>query len=190
MVQSPSWKANWFAASQEIPRILRNPKVHYRTHKRPPTVSILCQSNPVHIPTSHFLEIRHNITHPSMPRSPQWFPSLQFPQQDPIHLPLFTHTHIRSRSMLLTGLWLKLLSILYKFWVRISQSAWFSSSRKTSLSVLCNTRKHFFFCALCGQYGEFVASEPGGMCSNLFIAGGCFVARPWSDRLQCRVSGK
>ena len=28
MVQSPSWEANWFAASQEIPRISRNPKVH------------------------------------------------------------------------------------------------------------------------------------------------------------------
>ena len=41
MVQSPSWEANWFAASQEIPRILRNPKVHYRTHKRPPLVPIL-----------------------------------------------------------------------------------------------------------------------------------------------------
>ena len=36
MVQSPSWEANWFAASQEIPRISRNPRVHYRTHKRPP----------------------------------------------------------------------------------------------------------------------------------------------------------
>ena len=36
MVQSPSWAANWFAASQEIPRISRNSKVHYRTHKRPP----------------------------------------------------------------------------------------------------------------------------------------------------------
>ena len=27
MVQSPSWEANWFAASQEIPRISRNPNV-------------------------------------------------------------------------------------------------------------------------------------------------------------------
>jgi len=32
MVQSPSWEANWFAASQEILPISRNPKVHYRTH--------------------------------------------------------------------------------------------------------------------------------------------------------------
>ena len=41
MVQSPSSEANWFAASQGIPRISRNPKVHYRTHKRPPPFSIL-----------------------------------------------------------------------------------------------------------------------------------------------------
>ena len=38
MLQCPSWEANWFAASQEIPRISRNPKVHYRTQKRPPPV--------------------------------------------------------------------------------------------------------------------------------------------------------
>jgi len=83
MVQSPSWEANWFAASQEIPRISRNPKVHYSTHKRPPPVSMLDQPNPVHIPTSHILEIHSNIIHPSTPRSPQWSPSLRFPQQDP-----------------------------------------------------------------------------------------------------------
>ena len=66
MVQSPSWEANWFAASQEIPRILWNPKVHYRTHKRPPPVPILDQLSPVHIPTSHILEIYPNIIHPSI----------------------------------------------------------------------------------------------------------------------------
>ena len=94
MMQSPAWEANWFAASQEIPRISRNPKVHYRTHKRPPTVSILGQPNLVHIPTSHLLEIHPNIIHPSTPRSPQWSPSLRFRKQDPIHSPLLTHTHL------------------------------------------------------------------------------------------------
>jgi len=85
MVQSPSWEANRLAASKKIPRISRNPKVHYRTHKRPPPVSILGQPNPVYIPTFHILEIHPNIIHPSTPRSPHWSLSLRFPHQDPIH---------------------------------------------------------------------------------------------------------
>ena len=55
MVQSPSWEANWLAASQEIPHISRNPKVQYRTHKRPPPVLYPgpAQSSPyTHIPPS------------------------------------------------------------------------------------------------------------------------------------------
>ena len=99
MVQSPSWEANWFAASQEISRISRNPKVHYRNHKRPPPVSILGQPNPVHIPTSHLLEIHLNIIHPSTPMSPQWSLSLRFPHHDPIYPHLLTHTrHMPSPS--------------------------------------------------------------------------------------------
>ena len=99
MVQSPSWEANWFAAGQEIPRILWNPKVHCCIHKRPPPVPILVQPNPVHIPTSNLLEIHLNIIHPSTPRSPQWSLSLRFPHQDPICPPLLTHTrHMPSPS--------------------------------------------------------------------------------------------
>jgi hypothetical protein len=43
--QSPSWKDNWFAARQEIPRVLWNPKVPHCTHKRPPPIPILSQPN-------------------------------------------------------------------------------------------------------------------------------------------------
>jgi hypothetical protein len=54
---SPSWEANRFAASREIPRILWNRKVHYPNHKCPLLVSILNQLNPVHIP--HLTSLRY-----------------------------------------------------------------------------------------------------------------------------------
>jgi hypothetical protein len=35
-------------------------------------------------PHTHFPKIRLNIILPSMPGSPQWFPSLRFPHQNPV----------------------------------------------------------------------------------------------------------
>ena len=155
MVQSPSWAANWFAASQEIPRISRNPKVHYRTHNRPPTVSKLSQPNPVHIPTSHLLEIRPNIIHPSTPRSPQCSLSLRFPQQEPIH-PLSSPTRAtcpahRKRIMLL------LINALFTYFYTFYQNLqhWKTKSiQKTAPSLA-----HWLLCVLHMWRNRFVLSH-------------------------------
>ena len=83
--QSPSLEANLFSASQEIPRILWNSKVHCRIHKSPPPVPFLNQIDPVHVPTSYLLTNRLNIILPSLPGSSKWSLSLGFPHQNPVH---------------------------------------------------------------------------------------------------------
>ena len=50
MKQSPSWEVSRFSVNQESHRILWNPKVRYRIHKNPPTISIPSQINLVHAP--------------------------------------------------------------------------------------------------------------------------------------------
>jgi hypothetical protein len=63
MELSPPQEATSHAATQELPNILWNPKVHYRLHKSPPLVSIPSQINPVRTTPSCSSKIDFNIVH-------------------------------------------------------------------------------------------------------------------------------
>ena len=96
-MQHSPWEANRFSASQKIPRILRNPKVHYRTHKCPPPVPTLSQIDPVHTPTSHFLKIHLNIITLSPPGASKWSLSLRVPHQNLVYTSPLPHKCYLSR---------------------------------------------------------------------------------------------
>ena len=52
--QSHLWEANSFSASEEIRRILRNPKVHNRVHNSHMFVPVQSQTNPARVLPSYF----------------------------------------------------------------------------------------------------------------------------------------
>ena len=85
-------KQTGFAASQEIPRILWNPKFHYRILKYPPPVPILSQLDPVH--TLHPTSWRSILILSSHLRLD--LPSVLFPSDFPtktLYTPLLSPIH-------------------------------------------------------------------------------------------------
>ena len=86
MVHSPSWEANLFSTSQEIPRTLWNQKIPYHIHKYPPPVRILSQINRVHATQSHFLNILVLSSHLRLGFPSGFFPS-GFPTKT-LYIPL------------------------------------------------------------------------------------------------------
>ena len=89
MEKTPSWEVNRSSNSQEFPRILWKPDVHYLTHKSPPPVLIPSPIDPVHASMSQFWEVHFNITLPSTPGLPSGlFPS-GFPTKN-LYAPLLS----------------------------------------------------------------------------------------------------
>jgi hypothetical protein len=84
MELSPSWEAANCAATQKLPSILLNPKVHHRVHKSPPMVPILNQINPIYTILSYLSKIHFNIVHPPTSSSSQWSTSFRLSHQYPI----------------------------------------------------------------------------------------------------------
>jgi len=78
MQESLSWEANSHSDSQGIPRLLWNPKVHYRVHKSQSLISILIQTHSIHNSLPYFPKINFNINFTFTSNSSAWFLPFRF----------------------------------------------------------------------------------------------------------------
>jgi hypothetical protein len=93
---SSSWGAANFAATQEFPSILWNPKVHYRVHKSRPLLPILSHISPICTIPSYLRSILILSTHVrlGLPSDLYFWLSHQYP----ICIPVLPHSCYMPRS--------------------------------------------------------------------------------------------
>jgi hypothetical protein len=117
-----SWEAYSLSSSEEIPGLLRSPKVHYLVHKGPPLVPILSQMHPILTFPPCFPKINSYIIPPATLRSSKWFLPFRFSDQNFVctshlssacYMPLPSHPPWHERP---TNIWwsiqvMKLLSM-------------------------------------------------------------------------------
>jgi hypothetical protein len=97
------WETNNHSSTQEIPRLLWNPKDHCRVHKGPPLDPIPGQMHPVHTFPLHFPKINSNSILSSTPRSSEWSLPFRFSNQNIVrisHVPRVLRVPPSSTSLL------------------------------------------------------------------------------------------
>jgi hypothetical protein len=107
MEQSSSRNANSSSPTQEFPRILRIPKIHYHVYKILSHVPIPSHINPVHAVATDIFKININIIPPSTPtflsghffRLPHQGLLRKSPFPHSCHKPCLSHLHLQYMSI-------------------------------------------------------------------------------------------
>ena len=147
---NPCRKPGNSSAPQEIPRILRNPKIHYRDYKIRPRVPNLSHINPVHVLAKDTFTINFNIILPSKHRFPSCLFYLGFPT-DTLYVPLLSPIHATRPAYLID---------IYTTWIlQVSRQAKAILKWAHSLCVRTETRILFPHFLLCHRYSLRVCVE-------------------------------